>query len=460
MTSRKTISNTLLQQQYAMIKEIVKAKINSAEAVVLTMDGWTSTTNESYLSVTAHYVKDLELASSLLECFKYDERHTSEKLSEELLRVTREWGIQEKVVCVVSDNAANIVGAIRLTAWKHIPCFAHTLNLIVQNGLPHIQPILNKVKKIVEFFKRSSQACTKLKKMQEQLKEPVLTLKQDTVTRWNSTYDMLRRIIEVKNSLMTVITLNYPDLPNLTAEDISSVTQACDLLKVFKDCTEEMSSENVVTASKDILLSRSLKKWCCRFVNNTEIHVDVQQMAEKLAEDLKRRFRNIEENSIFAEATALDPRFKLHGFSDKNSAEKVKLNLIRHCEKFVTNTSTATATISVPTTESTSSLWLDFDEVFSRLQSNPHPRAAAIVEVDKYLQEPLLQRQGNPLQWWSERLSVYPSLFELAKLRLCIVATSTPCERVFSKAGHLITDRRNRLTGKKVEQIMFLNGNL
>ncbi|XP_047120336.1 E3 SUMO-protein ligase ZBED1-like [Schistocerca piceifrons] len=256
---------------------------------------------------------------------------------------------------------------------------------------------------------------------------------------------MLRRIIDVKNSLTTVITLNYPDLPNLTAEDIASVTQACDLLKVFKDCTKEMSSENVVTASKVILLSRSLKKWCCKFVNNTEIHVDVQQMAEKLAEDLKRRFRNIEKNSIIAEATSLDPRFKLHGFSHKNSTQKVKLTLMRHCDEHIH----ATAAISVPTTECTSSLWLEFDEVFSRPQRNPHPRAGTIVEVDKYLQEPLLQRQSSPLRWWSERLSVYPSLFVHVKIQLCIVATCTPCERGFSKAGHLTTDRRNSLTGKK-----------
>ena len=56
--------------------------------------------------------------------------HTAEYIADELKRmhITDEWNITEKVVAIVTDNAANIVAAVRLNGWRHVPCFAHTLN--------------------------------------------------------------------------------------------------------------------------------------------------------------------------------------------------------------------------------------------------------------------------------------------------------------------------------------------
>lgn len=46
-----------------------------------------------------------------------------------------EWQIKDKVTLVVSDNAANMIAAVILTYWHHIPCYAHTLNLVVSNTI-------------------------------------------------------------------------------------------------------------------------------------------------------------------------------------------------------------------------------------------------------------------------------------------------------------------------------------
>jgi len=85
---------------------------------------------------------------------------------------------------------------------------------------------------------------------------------------------------------------------------------------------------------------------------------------------------------------------------------------------------------------------------------------AGILELDRYLAEPLLKRTEDPLAWWHERKLLYPRLYLMVCRRLCVVATSVPCERIFSKAGFLLTDRRSRLSADKVEKLLFLNHNL
>jgi hypothetical protein len=101
-----------------------------------------------------------------------------------------------------------------------------------------------------------------------------------------------------------------------------------------------------------------------------------------------------------------------------------------------------------------------FDEQYNRQKASHNPQAAGIIEVDKYLNEPILNRHENPLTWWNSRKSQYPRLYNLVLKRLCIVATSIPCERLFSKAGMTLTEQRNRIKPSKASQILFLNQNL
>lgn len=74
-------------------------------------------------------------------------------------------GYWKKIVLAVSDSASNIKNAIsKELGWKHFSCFAHTLNLIVNDAL-HIDAvteILEKIKIIVGHFKKSCISNEKL----------------------------------------------------------------------------------------------------------------------------------------------------------------------------------------------------------------------------------------------------------------------------------------------------------
>ncbi|KYN07565.1 Zinc finger BED domain-containing protein 1, partial [Cyphomyrmex costatus] len=62
----------------------------------------------------------------------------------------------------------------------------------------------------------------------------------------------------------------------------------------------------------------------------------------------------------------------------------------------------------------------------------------------------------DPIDYWCNK-SIYPSLTLIAKKYLLIVATSVPSERIFLKAGNIVTENRNRLSPKHLQEILFLN---
>jgi hypothetical protein len=66
---------------------------------------------------------------------------------------------------------------------------------------------------------------------------------------------------------------------------------------------------------------------------------------------------------------------------------------------------------------------------------------------------------NNPLLWWKDNEKKYPILSILARMILCIPATSAPSERTFSAAGLTISNDRCNLLPQHSESAIFLRGN-
>jgi len=98
--------------------------------------------------------------------------------------------------------------------------------------------------------------------MQQQLGySPVRSMIQDVVTRWNSTFFMFQRFLELKTPLLSALAdLNHNN--NLTSDDWEIIAKSCNIFKRFNEITIEMSSENSVTISKTVLFSQALCNYC------------------------------------------------------------------------------------------------------------------------------------------------------------------------------------------------------
>lgn len=423
--SRKTVTQSLLPQMYEMTIEKVKNQLINVSAVCMTTDGWTSLNNESFVAVTVHFIdpsNETQLSSVLLGCTKFRERHTAENLAIFLINIVDEWNLNNKIAGVLSDNASNIKSALQKCNWRYLSCFAHSINLVVQTILKSIEQTILKVKTIVKFFKKSSHALGKLQDFQKQTGLPQLKLKLDCPTRWNSTYDMFDRILSIKESIIaTLAVLGNSELNCLSSEEWILLEHARDILKIFYDVTVEISADKYVTLSKEIIFVNSLNKYVSKFVNNNTLPTAIQHMAKTMSEELIKRFYDIEDNPLVTQAALLDPRFKKHVFSNSTKCANA-INFLRaKIQSIILEQDTfeqQQPTIATGTTNSTtfqSILWEEFDQTVVNLIGGTNPSVAGIIEVDKYLNEPLISRFENPLAWWAERKKVYQRMYELVK---------------------------------------------
>ncbi|KAI2643784.1 E3 SUMO-protein ligase ZBED1 [Labeo rohita] len=124
--------------------------------------------------------------------------HHSAPTGEELIS---DWGLTGSVAAMVTDNAANMVSAIQKLGLCHLPCFAHTINLIVKRAVEEhevMAGICSRARRVVSYFRSSTNATEKLILAQERMGRQPLKLLQEVDTRWNSTHDMLQRLIDLR----------------------------------------------------------------------------------------------------------------------------------------------------------------------------------------------------------------------------------------------------------------------
>lgn len=309
LPARKSITK-LMGEKYELLFMIIKEKLSVVDVITLTSDVWTDTLNtRSYLGMTAHFVSKNKLESVTLGVTLLEKRHTAEYLGEWLLQICIQWRItKEQVVAVVTDNGANILKAVNDTfgKHKHLPCFAHTLNFVAANLIdkePTVHAICDKVKALVTFLKQSVAAADELRKYAEK------KLIQSVPTRWNSTYFMLDRFIELSESVGAVL-LKFPKSPSmLSASELQLAREIVQVLKPIEAASREACGQAYVTASKVISLMNCLKNKIETLKTDLITSAGIN-LREILLASFYKKFGKVEYMTLLAISTVLDPRFK------------------------------------------------------------------------------------------------------------------------------------------------------
>ena len=136
--------------------------------------------------------------------------------------------------------------------FPHVSCFAHLLHNSVSKCFEdrNISPLIDKVRDIVIHFRSSPQKSNILIEMQKKLQLTQLKLKLSVITRWNSVYDMLDRVLKNQSPIVN-ISLEDQEVRelNLNVNEWHDLSKLKEVLEPFKEMTDFLSNSKIPTFS-------------------------------------------------------------------------------------------------------------------------------------------------------------------------------------------------------------------
>lgn len=285
---------------------------------------------------------------------------------------------------------------------------------------------------------------------------------------------MVARIIEQQQAICTVLLEDSKDRYRMPSDSEFSVMEA--IVKVLEPLsyfTDALSGEKHVTVSAvNPLLQHILTSIVAPLPGDSRI---VKEMKKVIYDDLQSRYTDPSVVSLLEKCSFLDPRFRCKYLSDK---DVVVSEISQEAIEFLKSDVPSPVRVA-PGSDHHS----DYDD------DNPPPppprkkglsavlkkclgaststtdedlscEQKAEREVQRYLDYPSCDLDMDPLEWWRAEQKRLPALASLASKYLCVCGTSVPSERLFSKAGLIVNNLRNRLSPEHVDTLLFLANNM
>lgn len=458
IANRKTLIKNYLNEEYCSLKNQIlhTIKQNSLEknGISFTTDFWTDSLKQlSYISLTIHFINnEFQIKNYLICCDAMLEKKTGENilltienniksflnLSDTEFKMAND--LQPFVF--VTDNGANILKALK--NYNRISCVAHNLNLIIEHWFKNlgdyqdILRLINYCKDLVVYFKRSG--------LNYKLTH---SLKQSVITRWNSLLTMFKSIDSAYDEIIDLLK-DREEVRKIYNIDRTLLTSLIELLSPIEQATIKLSFQDIPTL-------HLVLPWQKKLINHFGVKANdcsnIIGSKNLLMEGLESKFVI---KPVHQVACFLDPRMKHF----KNLLDEDEKAIVHMLIKSYMNQSTTNNTLISSNLPSTSKTTADSDlnEFFSVDDCNTDYLSCE-EEFLNYLHFPVRQIEINVLDFWKEHEKIFPRLAAVCKQLLGIPATSTPSERVFSLAGHVLQKRRNQLSAGTLNNLLFLKFN-
>lgn len=381
----------LLNDRFSTSTIALKELLAACRKVTICLDGWTKKgLSCSFLGISACFFDPVsnKARHAVLNLHELPHPHTGIAILAALEKSLVAWNIDaNKVLLIVSDNGSNVVKAVQLlqtkekervnalaeeensdeemeasqdagissdddaegdenderaedvveielplpedVAFRRMPCMAHTLQLIIKEVYKkNYAHVIMKARHVVSQIKKSSVAIGKL---QQKCGKNVVT---DCSTRWNSTFFMAQRLMEIKTSVNEV--LAEMGIDTLLVSEWAKLQEMAELLEPFASQTDILQTDAL---SLSYVLPSILDLEC-----HLQQFPSVSALTKSMLSDLRHRFSSILDprsgtfNPLPVAACLVDHRVSSALFSPglQSLLESAKLYLISQVSKLRT----------------------------------------------------------------------------------------------------------------------------
>ena len=438
-------------------------------------------------------------------------KHKGSDIAALFLEVMKDYGIQDRIQGITVDNASNDTFMQELSVLmnkenlsfnhedQHFKCYAHILNLAVQDILKLINnPVDENLKLVIDeneiddtededddsddnecesndfagLILKIRSTCKKIRVsevIQNQLKnfceavnikyvKPIL----DVRTRWNSTCDMLDVAYKLSSALK-MLWEHCSDLKQYKIEENqwNIIKYILDFLKYFKQVTKLVSSEKkAILPSAVVAFNMLLDKIECIIID-LDNKLDRNDNDEKLLlalqagrDKLVKHYRKC--NWVYSIILILDPRHKITSFDLTEWGKSLKQNAIKkfegifkkdYFEKYHSDSEVKNEKLNEDDD------FLNFDAIYAKKSNYSDWKK----ELSDYYETPRASGDTNILEWWKNHSQLYPTLSKMARDYLSIMPSSVPVERLFSEASAIVTNDRCSLKYDSIRCLLCIN---
>ncbi|CAF3988536.1 unnamed protein product [Rotaria magnacalcarata] len=396
-----------------------------------------------YGGLSIHYIDSqwqLRLFTFACQAFDYETQHTI-NIRSFVDRVLDEFNLRlNDNVFAVTDNENKMKSAFKENV-KRIGCSAHYVNKILQHAFTYdyiqcdgAQSLFKTVRSIVTKVRQ----CHKQSSLSSHLQNYC-------DTRFSGVYIMLDSFLEVYFELVTI--LHDEQKVNYLKIDRDSIES---LLIPYK---QTLINWSCVT-DEDNLLTSPVKRYIGKELEDYWVVDDVHYIATMLHPNLKS-FNYTPHKKYHAEALLRSE------FDKYRQLEQQRSSVINNNNNINNNLNHNRRTQVQQRNKTQLSTSLDGIFDLPTSADELHDDNDSKTEFDRYIQDKIkIGKDMNLLTYWSNNKLVYPTLTIIAQRVLCIPATNTSVERLFSASGNTITSLRTRLQISKVNQLLFIRESL